>query len=181
MREAALAREMHTAGARGVKSLYLGFYVHSCAKMRYKGEYAPSFLLDPVRPALPHPHVLTRAPNRRRTRGIRWKSGARCSSGGTTRPSRARSATARSATRRRSTRRSSRRCSRACASLTPCAGTASSSAPCPCVTLPLPPREALLTARVQESKLWRNSSSQQGMRQTVAALGAELAASVIFQ
>ena len=24
-----------------------GFYIHSCQKMRYKGEYAPSFLADP--------------------------------------------------------------------------------------------------------------------------------------
>ena len=65
MREASLAREMHAAGARSVKYLYMGlllsslpkslvclpcskgYYVHSCQKMRYKGEYAPSFLLDP--------------------------------------------------------------------------------------------------------------------------------------
>lgn len=26
-----------------------GFYIHSCAKMRYKGQYKPSELLDPVR------------------------------------------------------------------------------------------------------------------------------------
>lgn len=26
---------------------YLGYYIHSCAKMKYKGEYQPSFLLDP--------------------------------------------------------------------------------------------------------------------------------------
>lgn len=24
-----------------------GFYIHSCQKMRYKGEYAPSYLADP--------------------------------------------------------------------------------------------------------------------------------------
>ena len=29
-----------------------GFYVHSCQKMRYKGEYHPSYLADPVRPFL---------------------------------------------------------------------------------------------------------------------------------
>jgi len=27
---------------------YLGFYIHSCPKMAYKGEYSPSFLLDPT-------------------------------------------------------------------------------------------------------------------------------------
>ncbi|KAF2107354.1 3-oxo-5-alpha-steroid 4-dehydrogenase-domain-containing protein [Lophiotrema nucula] len=26
---------------------YMGFYIHSCAKMRYKGEYRPSYILDP--------------------------------------------------------------------------------------------------------------------------------------
>lgn len=25
----------------------LGFYIHSCPKMRYKGDYAPSYLADP--------------------------------------------------------------------------------------------------------------------------------------
>jgi arginyl-tRNA--protein-N-Asp/Glu arginylyltransferase len=27
-----------------------GYYVHTCPKMLYKGEYSPSYLLDPVRP-----------------------------------------------------------------------------------------------------------------------------------
>lgn len=27
---------------------YLGYYIHSCPKMKYKGEYSPSFLLDPL-------------------------------------------------------------------------------------------------------------------------------------
>jgi hypothetical protein len=27
----------------------LGFYIHSCQKMRYKGDYSPSYLVDPVR------------------------------------------------------------------------------------------------------------------------------------
>lgn len=26
---------------------YMGFYIHSCIKMRYKGKYSPSYLLDP--------------------------------------------------------------------------------------------------------------------------------------
>lgn len=28
-------------------STITGFYIHSCVKMRYKGDYAPSYLLDP--------------------------------------------------------------------------------------------------------------------------------------
>lgn len=48
LREAALAREMHLAGLKSIGWAYLGFYVHSCPKMKYKGEYFPSFLLDPV-------------------------------------------------------------------------------------------------------------------------------------
>ena len=68
MREAALAREMNEYGATDVKYLYMGslrslcarlihcwlddigYYIHSCQKMRYKGDYSPSFLLDPVSP-----------------------------------------------------------------------------------------------------------------------------------
>jgi len=47
MREATLAKEIHDAGVTSMDSLYLGFYVHSCPKMRYKGDYSPSFLADP--------------------------------------------------------------------------------------------------------------------------------------
>ncbi|KAH9850700.1 arginine-tRNA-protein transferase [Lenzites betulinus] len=47
LREAALAREMHEAGVEHMKYLYMGFYVHSCPKMRYKGDFAPSYLADP--------------------------------------------------------------------------------------------------------------------------------------
>ncbi|KAI5119896.1 hypothetical protein M0805_003700 [Coniferiporia weirii] len=47
LREAALAREMHEYGAKELKHLYMGYYIHSCQKMKYKGEYSPSFLLDP--------------------------------------------------------------------------------------------------------------------------------------
>ncbi|KAF8914574.1 arginine-tRNA-protein transferase [Mucidula mucida] len=47
LREASLAREIHEAGVPNMTSLYLGYYVHSCQKMRYKGEYSPSFLADP--------------------------------------------------------------------------------------------------------------------------------------
>ncbi|KAG9087102.1 Arginyl-tRNA--protein transferase 1, partial [Ceratobasidium sp. UAMH 11750] len=47
IREATLAKELHDAGADIVDSLYMGFYIHSCPKMKYKGEYDPSYLLDP--------------------------------------------------------------------------------------------------------------------------------------
>lgn len=47
LREIALALEIHDAGCTSVQYLYMGFYIHSCQKMRYKGEYAPSYLADP--------------------------------------------------------------------------------------------------------------------------------------
>ncbi|KAI0335581.1 hypothetical protein GY45DRAFT_1350777 [Cubamyces sp. BRFM 1775] len=47
LREASLAREIHDAGVPDMQYLYMGFYVHSCPKMRYKGDYAPSYLTDP--------------------------------------------------------------------------------------------------------------------------------------
>lgn len=40
----------HTAAARPeMTHYYLGFYIHSCPKMRYKAQFAPSQLLCPVR------------------------------------------------------------------------------------------------------------------------------------
>ncbi|KAF9247186.1 arginine-tRNA-protein transferase [Melanogaster broomeanus] len=47
LREATLALEIHEAGLSSMDSLYMGFYIHSCPKMKYKGEYSPSFLADP--------------------------------------------------------------------------------------------------------------------------------------
>ncbi|KIJ57214.1 hypothetical protein M422DRAFT_238806 [Sphaerobolus stellatus SS14] len=47
LREAALAREIRQAGIEAMHSLYMGFYVHNCPKIRYKGDYSPSYLLDP--------------------------------------------------------------------------------------------------------------------------------------
>lgn len=41
MREIALAR------ALGVPYYYMGYYIPDCVKMKYKGEYHPSFVLDP--------------------------------------------------------------------------------------------------------------------------------------
>lgn len=42
LREAALAAE------RGLNFYYMGFYIHSCAKMRYKAEFRPTMVLDPA-------------------------------------------------------------------------------------------------------------------------------------
>ncbi|KAG2369924.1 arginine-tRNA-protein transferase [Suillus spraguei] len=47
LREASLAREIYDAGAIAMSSLAMGFYIHSCPKMKYKGEYSPSYLADP--------------------------------------------------------------------------------------------------------------------------------------
>lgn len=41
LREIALAKE------EGYKWWYAGFYIHSCVKMRYKGDYTPQYMLDP--------------------------------------------------------------------------------------------------------------------------------------
>ncbi|KAK4052864.1 Arginyl-tRNA--protein transferase 1 [Microbotryomycetes sp. JL221] len=47
LREIAMVREMRHAGLHDMKSYMMGFYIHSCPKMKYKGEYHPSSLLDP--------------------------------------------------------------------------------------------------------------------------------------
>lgn len=47
LREASLVQEMQNAGLSSMNALYLGFYIHNCQKMRYKGEYSPSYLADP--------------------------------------------------------------------------------------------------------------------------------------
>lgn len=41
LREATLAIE------GGYQYYYMGYYIHSCIKMRYKGEYKPQYVLDP--------------------------------------------------------------------------------------------------------------------------------------
>lgn len=41
LREALLAQE------EGYGYYYMGFYIHSCKKMRYKNDYKPQFILDP--------------------------------------------------------------------------------------------------------------------------------------
>lgn len=45
-REAVLTRQLYSAGLTELKWYCMGFYIHSCQKMRYKGEYGPAFLLD---------------------------------------------------------------------------------------------------------------------------------------
>lgn len=48
MREALLVRELRARGGPWAKMQYylLGYYVHTCTKMRYKADYRPSELLD---------------------------------------------------------------------------------------------------------------------------------------
>ncbi|KIW41779.1 hypothetical protein, variant 2 [Exophiala oligosperma] len=41
VREIAMSLEL------GYEYYYMGYYIHSCAKMRYKGSFSPSYLLDP--------------------------------------------------------------------------------------------------------------------------------------
>ncbi|KAH8106110.1 arginine-tRNA-protein transferase [Cristinia sonorae] len=47
LREISLANEIRTAGALEMGFLYMGYYIHTCQKMRYKGDYSPSYLADP--------------------------------------------------------------------------------------------------------------------------------------
>ena len=42
-----LVRSLASSSLPSVTSYYLGFYIHSCVKMRYKGRYSPSFLACP--------------------------------------------------------------------------------------------------------------------------------------
>jgi len=46
LRECSLAAELEEAGF-GQTFYMMGYYIHSCQKMRYKAEYSPSYLLDP--------------------------------------------------------------------------------------------------------------------------------------
>ncbi len=47
LREIELTRQLHLSDPANFKYYYMGFYIHSCQKMRYKGDYTPSFLLCP--------------------------------------------------------------------------------------------------------------------------------------
>ncbi|CAL1542689.1 unnamed protein product [Lymnaea stagnalis] len=46
LRELALVRRLQKS-APDLKYYYMGFYIHSCTKMRYKGQFVPSFLACP--------------------------------------------------------------------------------------------------------------------------------------
>jgi len=46
LREIALTRELNKTYP-DLQYYYMGFYIHSCVKMRYKGQYHPSYLLCP--------------------------------------------------------------------------------------------------------------------------------------
>ncbi|XP_058891684.1 arginyl-tRNA--protein transferase 1 isoform X5 [Acipenser ruthenus] len=46
LRELAFTRQLHEKAPR-LRYYYMGFYIHSCPKMRYKGQYRPSDLLCP--------------------------------------------------------------------------------------------------------------------------------------
>ncbi|XP_031811831.1 arginyl-tRNA--protein transferase 1 isoform X8 [Sarcophilus harrisii] len=46
LREIAFTRELHEKTSQ-LSYYYMGFYIHSCPKMRYKGQYRPSDLLCP--------------------------------------------------------------------------------------------------------------------------------------
>lgn len=96
----AFAGEIHDAGIAEMNALYMGFYIHSCQKSRYKGEYAPSYLADPVRHnnkplarvAFPTSLRTPLPTRRRRTSGTHSSRASRCSSSTGTRASRTRRA-----------------------------------------------------------------------------------------
>eukprot|EP00058_Branchiostoma_floridae_P013548 XP_002599036.1 hypothetical protein BRAFLDRAFT_104268 [Branchiostoma floridae] len=46
LREIALTRQLHETAPR-LEFYYMGFYIHTCPKMKYKGNYDPSFLVCP--------------------------------------------------------------------------------------------------------------------------------------
>ena len=47
LREIAMTRSLYVHSPDRFKYYYMGYYIHSCQKMRYKGQYTPSFLLCP--------------------------------------------------------------------------------------------------------------------------------------
>ncbi|CAG8738815.1 7109_t:CDS:2, partial [Acaulospora morrowiae] len=46
LREIALTKEYYNAGLEKLNWYYMGYYIHNCQKMKYKGNYKPSELLD---------------------------------------------------------------------------------------------------------------------------------------
>ncbi|CAG8548936.1 15742_t:CDS:10 [Funneliformis caledonium] len=47
LREIAMVQEFCNAGLQDLHWYYMGYYIHTCQKMKYKGQYKPSDLLDP--------------------------------------------------------------------------------------------------------------------------------------
>ncbi|XP_022178561.1 arginyl-tRNA--protein transferase 1 isoform X2 [Myzus persicae] len=47
LREICLVRQLHNMSPK-LKYYYMGFYIHSCPKMRYKAKFRPSYLLCPL-------------------------------------------------------------------------------------------------------------------------------------
>ncbi|PKC00054.1 arginine-tRNA--protein transferase 1 [Rhizophagus irregularis] len=47
LREIVMAQELYNAGLQYLHWYYMGYYIHTCQKMKYKGQYKPSDLLDP--------------------------------------------------------------------------------------------------------------------------------------
>lgn len=47
LRETEMTRKLHLCEPETFRYYYMGYYIHSCIKMRYKGNYTPSFLLCP--------------------------------------------------------------------------------------------------------------------------------------
>lgn len=46
LREVQFVKDLNESAA-GLSEYYMGFYIHSCPKMRYKGKLQPSYLLCP--------------------------------------------------------------------------------------------------------------------------------------
>ncbi|GBB98030.1 hypothetical protein RclHR1_03120015 [Rhizophagus clarus] len=47
LREIVMTKEFYNAGLQDLHWYYMGYYIHTCQKMKYKGQYKPSDLLDP--------------------------------------------------------------------------------------------------------------------------------------
>ncbi|CAG8544542.1 464_t:CDS:2 [Diversispora eburnea] len=47
LREIIMTKEYYNVGLEELRWYYMGFYIHTCPKMKYKAQYKPSDLLDP--------------------------------------------------------------------------------------------------------------------------------------
>ncbi|KAI9028268.1 arginine-tRNA-protein transferase [Phycomyces nitens] len=48
LQEISLVKELEKTVSSELKWYYMGFYIHTCPKMNYKGQFQPSYLLDPM-------------------------------------------------------------------------------------------------------------------------------------